>query len=136
MPELSALLAAASLGAMLFFSAVIAPSVFQVLDEQAAGRFLRAIFPRYFAVNGLMALLAAALALRPLESGVLVLCAALMLGVRRFVIPIIKEARDAATAGDKAANARFNAWHRVSVVVNLIEMALLAAVIYILLAKP
>jgi hypothetical protein len=134
MPELSALLAAASLGAMLFFSAVIAPVVFQVLDERAAGQFLRTMFPKYFAVNGLIALFAAALAFRPLESGLLVLCAGLMLGVRQFVIPVINSARDAMVSGHAAAKARFDAWHRVSVVVNLAEMVLLAVVIYLLLS--
>lgn len=134
MPELSALLAAASLGAMLFFSAVIAPTVFHVLDERAAGRFLRTMFPKYFAVNGVIALLAAALAFRPLESGLLALCGALMIGVRQFVIPIINDARDAVVTGDPAAKARFDAWHRGSVAVNLVEMALLAAVIYLLLS--
>lgn len=120
---------------MLFFSAVIAPAVFRVLDERAAGQFLRAMFPKYFAVNGLIALLSAALAFRPLESAILVLCAALMLGVQRFIIPVINNARDAMAAGDAAAKARFDAWHRVSVVVNLAEMALLAAVMYLLLFK-
>ncbi|MBC8050373.1 MAG: DUF4149 domain-containing protein [Chitinophagales bacterium] len=133
MPELSALLVSASLGAMLFFSAVIALTVFQVLDERAAGQFLRTIFPKYFVVNGLIALFAAVLAFRPLESALLVLCAALMIGVRQFVIPIINDARDAMVTGDAAAKARFDGWHRVSVVVNLAEMVLLVIIIYLLI---
>lgn len=133
MPELSALLASASLGSMLFFSTVIAPTVFQVLDKRAAGQFLRNMFPKYFVVNGLIALFAAVLAFRPLESALLALCAALMIGVRQFVIPIINHARDAMLTGDIAAKTRFDGWHRVSVVVNLIEMILLAVAIYLLI---
>ena len=36
------------LGAIVFQSAYVAPVVFTVLDEAAASRFLRSLFPRFF----------------------------------------------------------------------------------------
>ena len=36
------------LGAMLFFSFVIAPTIFKVLDENYARKFIRKIFPLYY----------------------------------------------------------------------------------------
>ena len=47
---LSLVLAASGawIGAILFQSAIVAPSVFSVLDEASARRFLRTLFPRFF----------------------------------------------------------------------------------------
>jgi len=59
MTELANLLAAGSLGAMLFFSAVVATKAFKVLSADNAGKFFRALFPAYFLLNGLIAALAA-----------------------------------------------------------------------------
>jgi len=135
MPELAALTTTASLGAMLFFSSVTAPTVFRVLAEEDGGRFLRALFPQYFAVNGLLALAAGVIAARPLESMILVLCGATMLIVRFFAIPTINSARDAMLEGDARAAKRFARWHRGTVIVNTLEMIGLAIATYLLLAS-
>ena len=50
---------AAWLGSILFFSFGVAPIVFKALDPPAAARFLRTIFPRYYAwgaYSGMIAL--------------------------------------------------------------------------------
>ena len=39
------------LGIMLFFSFVIAPVTFTVLDEESSRKFIRKIFPYYYTVN-------------------------------------------------------------------------------------
>jgi uncharacterized membrane protein len=39
------------LGVMAFFAAVVAPAAFASLDREAAGRFVSAVFPRYYAVG-------------------------------------------------------------------------------------
>ena len=44
-------LIAISLGVMLFFSFVIAPVIFKVLDTNNAGKFVRKIFPHYYLIN-------------------------------------------------------------------------------------
>lgn len=134
MPELAALIIAASLGSMLFFSSVTAPTVFRVLAEQDGGLFLRALFPKYFLVNGLMAIVAALIAMRPTESAILAACGSSLLIVRYYAIPRINLARDAMVAGDAQAAERFARWHRGAVVVNSLEMIALLGVIYLLLA--
>ncbi|MGI9523480.1 MAG: DUF4149 domain-containing protein [Hyphomicrobiaceae bacterium] len=63
MPELAAILTSASVGAMLFFSSVIAPTVFQVIPEEQAGSVLRAVFPRYFLISGSAAVAAGLIAM-------------------------------------------------------------------------
>ncbi|MEM7776339.1 MAG: DUF4149 domain-containing protein [Pseudomonadota bacterium] len=135
MPELAVLFAAASLGAMLFFSIFIAPTVFRVLTEEDGGRLLRAVFPKYFMANGVLALAAGLAAVRPLESTIFALCGAAMLAIRFFAIPTINAARDAMVAGDAQAAERFARWHRGTVVVNVIEMLALTVAISLLLTS-
>lgn len=134
MPEIAALIAAASLGAMLFFSAVVAPTVFGVVQEADAGRLLRALFPKYFVVNGGAAIAAGILSLQPIIGAALVLSGIAMIAVRIYLIPMINDARDAMTGGNKNAKSRFDRLHRVSVIVNVLEMVVLVAAIYFLLA--
>ena len=50
----SQLLTAAVFGSMLFFSFVMAPLIFTQLDEATAGRFIRAVFPWYYAILGVI----------------------------------------------------------------------------------
>ena len=46
--QLSILIHAANIGFMVMFSAVVAPTVFKVLSQKAAGAYLRKLFPRMF----------------------------------------------------------------------------------------
>ena len=50
MIELAILLAGASLGIIVFQSAVLAPLVFSQLKDGSSGPFLRALFPRFFLI--------------------------------------------------------------------------------------
>ncbi|MGF1650457.1 MAG: DUF4149 domain-containing protein [Hyphomicrobiaceae bacterium] len=132
MPELAALIAAASLGAMLFFSAVVAPSLFKVYPEVEAGRFLRLVFPHYFQINAALAAIAAIVAASLVPSLILLASAAAMFAVKVYAIPIVNIARDAMLAGDATAAARFALWHRGTVVVNVAEMVALVVAIVLL----
>ena len=58
----SLLLIAAMTGIMLFFTIAIAPTVFKVLPQLWASTYIRAFFPKYYAVLGLISMLAAGLA--------------------------------------------------------------------------
>ena len=133
MTELAAILAAMSLGAMLFFSAIVAPTTFAALPSDHAGAFLRALFPKYFLINGVVAGVAGLLVLGRTESMLLLGCCAAMLAVTVWMIPIINAARDRMLAGTAGAKAEFASWHRASVVVNLLEMIGLGAAIVLLM---
>ena len=39
------------LGMMIFFSFILAPMIFKILDPENAGKFVRKIFPYYYFVN-------------------------------------------------------------------------------------
>ena len=59
MTELAILLAGASLGIIMFQSAVLAPLVFSQLKDGSSGPFLRALFPRFFLILAGLSLAAA-----------------------------------------------------------------------------
>ncbi|MDX2259332.1 MAG: hypothetical protein NW205_10510 [Hyphomicrobiaceae bacterium] len=128
----AALVASGLLGAMLFFAGVIAPLVFKVLPAEDASRFLRAQFKLYYVVLGAVAAAGTGVALAAgdgFSAGILGICAILLFGCRFVAVPVINVARDGMLAGDSAAKARFDTWHRGTVVLNLAEMVGLAAIV-------
>lgn len=56
---LSIYLIAGVAGVMLFFSVTVAPSIFKTLPQEWASVYVRAFFPKYYAVLGLTCLVAA-----------------------------------------------------------------------------
>jgi hypothetical protein len=112
------------LGAMLFFSGVMAPLIFTKLDADVAGRFIRQVFPWYYvtiiALGSLAAL--AVVFFRPADA--LVLAGVALAGIiaRQHLMPRINRARDAVLAGDSAAERRFSRLHRVSVWINAVQI--------------
>jgi uncharacterized membrane protein len=119
------------LGGMVFFAVLIAPLVFRVLEAEPGGRFIRALFPRYYAwLIGCAA--AAAVALFPLsklDSGLMALVAGMAVWLRQVLMPRINALSDRAKAGDALAQREFDRAHRLSVVANVIQMGVAAAVL-------
>lgn len=128
----AALLASALLlGGMAFFAAVLAPLVFTALPADAAGRFVRRLFPAYY-IWIIAAAAVGALALLPLrlpDALGLGLVAASTVWLRQGLMPRINAMSDAAQAGDAAAKAGFARAHRLSVLVNLAQMLVALAVL-------
>ena len=123
------------LGAMGFFAFVVAPAAFSTLEREAAGRFVSAVFPRYYAVGlalGLAAL--AGLGTRWLGRGwrswdwvtlcLILFMLALTLYAGAVVLPAAHAAREAMRqAGvDPAAAAGFARLHRLSGMLNAVVM--------------
>lgn len=122
---------ASLLGGMVFFAAVVAPQVFRTLAPEDAGRFLRALFPRYY-VFMIVTAGAAALAAIPASlvvAGTLAAVAASTLLVRQLLVPRLNAWRDAELAGDAAAGRRFATGHRLSVVINLLQLVAVIAIV-------
>jgi hypothetical protein len=114
-------------GSILFFSFVVAPIVFRVLAAEDAGKFVRALFPRYYAwgtIAGAVAL--PAYVAGPLcypeyrgpwvgvQALILLGCIMVMLYAGNSLTPAINAARDAGANGQK----RFDRLHRRSVRLN------------------
>ena len=112
-------------GSIVFFSAGTAPVIFRQLDEASAGRFLRALFPRYYTVL-IVASFVAVLGLaftRPLDATIMALVALGGVVSRQGLMPRINAARDRMLSGDEASGRLFNRLHRASVIINILQLA-------------
>lgn len=128
--------AAVLAGAIVFQSFFVAPSVFRLLDEQAAARMLRHIFPRLFtlglicAASILLSLVAAGAPGSPsgrwLIAMALLMVAAQTASIR--LVPLINAARDAG----ESCQRRFQSLHRVSVILTVGVLGLATVTLAIL----
>jgi uncharacterized membrane protein len=128
------------LGSLLFFSFGVAPIIFRVLEPPQAARFVRALFPRYYAwgaTSGVIALASftSGVLVRPefRGFGALVQIVLLLMGILinlycgNVLTPQINAARD---SGPDQAD-RFDRLHRRSVRLN--GLMLLAGVVLVVL---
>ena len=113
------------IGVIVFFSAIIAPTVFKTLDEKSAGVFLRAFFPKYylFAIVVGLASLALIMIFNIEMSNILyiaIVSMTILSIISRFMIPIINNARDMGEKGKQ----KFNRLHALSVSLNVITLVI------------
>ena len=111
------------IGVIVFFSAIIAPTVFKTLDEKSAGVFLRAFFPKYylFAIVIGLAALALIMIFNIEMSNILyiaIVSMTILSIISRFMIPMINNARDMGEKGKQ----KFNRLHALSVSLNVITL--------------
>ncbi len=106
-------------GVIVFFSAVVAPTVFKSLEERDAGVFLRAFFPKYYIFGIILGVLSfSVLMVMPISSllNYAIVTMTLLTLFGRLSIPIINKARD---TGDEAG---FKRYHLISVVMNVLTL--------------
>jgi len=113
-------LIAISLGTMLFFSFVIAPVIFKVLDANNAGKFVRKIFPHYYMIN-LIILSIAVLLLFYISSinldFYITLVVAILFAFSLFILmPIINKFKDS------KEEKKFKYLHALSVIINFVQI--------------
>tara|TARA_B100001778_G_C18443691_1_gene563523 strand:- start:396 stop:800 length:405 start_codon:yes stop_codon:yes gene_type:complete len=118
-------------GIIIFFSAIIAPTVFKTLDDKSAGMFLRAFFPKYYyfaIVIGLASLVFITFYSINIEYllYLTIVSMTILSIISRSMIPSINNARD---MGEKGKN-KFNRLHTISVSLNVITLALALFFIY------
>ena len=126
---------AAIIGFMVFFSAVVAQSVFKTLSQKAAGAFLRVLFPRMFIFGLILSLMASSVAAYDgiLEMALLSIFISTGFALNAFVVtPIINKQRDAMLEGDDTAAKKFKQFHFVSVAIFLAQLITSS---YIVVAK-
>ena len=121
-------LIAISLGAMIFFSFIVAPVIFKVLDAINAGKFVRKIFPFYYMINLIILSLVVILFIYNSQINTdfyLVLFLALLFAFLLFILmPMINKFKD--NNEDK----KFDFSHKFSVILNFVQMV---GLIYLLI---
>lgn len=118
------------LGGMVFFATVVAPNVFTRLPITHAGPFIRTLFPWYYRYIAVTAgLCAAALSRpRPVDAMIMAIVALVTLWLLFGLMPAINGYSDRLQAGDSGAKRAFDRGHRLSVVVNMLQLAAAATV--------
>ncbi|MCG6890259.1 MAG: DUF4149 domain-containing protein [Gammaproteobacteria bacterium] len=127
-PLLLSWLLGALAGSMLFFATTVAPTVFRALPAEAAGTFLRRLFPRYYLWGlGLSVLctIAAYFGTNMTAAIICALVASMFVYARLVLLPLINRARDHKLDGDPAAALAFRRLHLQSVLLNVLQLALL-----------
>ena len=123
--QFSLLILAANIGFMVMFSAVVAPAVFKALSQNAAGAYLRVLFPRMFIFGFGTSGLASLLAIFENDFQIAVISASIAAGflINAFAItPQINKYRDKMLAGDLKSKTIFSRLHLVSVTIFLIQL--------------
>ena len=121
-------LIAISLGAMLFFSFVIAPVIFKVLDANNASKFVRKIFPHYYLIN-LVVLSIAVLLLFYISSinleFYITLIITILFAFSLFILmPLINKLKD------NKEERKFKYSHTLSVIINFIQIICLIYLVF------
>jgi hypothetical protein len=116
------------LGGLIFFSALVAPSVFTSLDEKNARVFLRSIFPKLYLFAGIFSLFISII-LFFINNFVSFIYFIITIGYfysRQFLMIKINE------ASDQKNQKEFKKLHRFSVLIFIVQI-LLMLLIYIIL---
>ena len=127
MASISVFIHASIIGFMVFFPAVVAPTVFKALSQNAAGAFLRILFPRMFIFGFILSLIAAAAAALEGVAHTALLSIAISTGFAInafFITPVINKHRDAMLKGNDHASTKFKQLHFVSVAVFFLQLVI------------
>ena len=120
------------LGSMIFFMAVVSPSVFATLSSNASSKLLRTIFPRIFLLGFIIAILSLVLCYisgNILNSILLIIVAMSFIINRNYLTPKINDFRDKELEGDKKASSSFKYMHLLSVLLFILNFIILLGII-------
>ena len=119
-------------GSMIFFMAVVSPSVFATLSTNASSKLLRTIFPRMFLFGFIIAILSLVLCYissNILNSILLIVVAISFIINRNYLTPKINNFRDKELEGDKKASSSFKYMHLLSVLLFVLNFIILIGIL-------
>jgi hypothetical protein len=122
------------LAIMIFYSFGIAINVHRTLDKENAGKLLRKLFPIYFLWGIIISVVAEILYLfqgQQIQSFIMAIVVIGYLYSRQILVPKLNANRDLANEGDEKSKKIFSSLHFQSVTINLIQMVLLAIILFI-----
>ena len=125
--QISTYMVSMILGIMLFFSFVVAPVTFTVLDEENSRKFIRKIFPYYYTANLLISFLVLIFFVIQRTFSLnfyLLLTVAILFALSNYILmPLINKYKD------ENQDKKFKYSHFISVVINFIQMILLVVIL-------
>ena len=120
------------IGSMIFFMAVVSPSVFATLSTNASSKLLRTIFPRMFLFGFIITILSLVLCYissNILNSTLLIIVAMSFIINRNYLTPKINDFRDKELKGDKKASSSFKYMHLLSVLLFVLNFIILIGIV-------
>ena len=111
-------LIAGMVGIMLFFTVVVAPTVFKVLPVEWSSKYVRNFFPKYYAFLGLVTLVTVFTEQDPVSRLYLIACVILFAFTLFFLTGKINAAKD------EGRNKQFHVLHGLSVVINVLQLGI------------
>ena len=120
------------IGSMIFFMAVVSPSVFATLSTNASSKLLRTIFPRMFLFGFIITILSLVLCYissNILNSILLIIVAMSFIINRNYLTPKINNFRDKELEGDKKASSSFKYMHLLSVLLFALNFIILIGIV-------
>ena len=125
--QLSSYLTSIILGIMLFFSFVVAPITFTVLNEESSRKFIRKIFPYYYNVNLVISFLVLIFFVIQKTFSLnfyLILTVVILFALSNYILmPLINKYKD------ENQDKRFKYSHFISVIINFIQMIFLVIIL-------
>ena len=125
--QLSSYLTSIILGIMLFFSFIVAPITFTVLNEESSRKFIRKIFPYYYIVNLVISFLVLIFFVIQKNFSLnfyLILTVAILFALSNYVLmPLINKYKD------ENQDKKFKYSHFISVVINFIQTIFLVIIL-------
>ena len=103
-------------GIMLFFTVVVAPTVFKVLPVEWSSKYVRNFFPKYYATLGLITLICVFTEANSTNKVLLGICAVLFAFTLFYLTGKINHAKDS------GRTRQFHWLHSASVVINLFQL--------------
>ena len=120
-------LTAIILGTMIFFSFVVAPTTFKLLDEKNSRKFIRGIFPFYYLLNLILSFVASVIFFLKQNLSIdflLMTSICILFAISNFILmPMINKFRD--SNEDK----KFKISHFISVIINFIQLIFLVVIL-------
>ena len=125
--QISTYMVSMVLGIMLFFSFVVAPVTFTVLDEENSRKFIRKIFPYYYTTNLLISFLVLIFFIIQKTFSLnfyLILAVVILFALSSYILmPLINK------YSDENQDKKFKFSHFTSVVINFIQMIFLVIIL-------
>ena len=103
-------------GIMLFFTIVVAPTVFKVLPVEWSSEYVRNFFPKYYATLGLITLICVFIEVNWTYKLLLAICAAFFAFTLFYLTGKINNAKD------NGHTRQFHWLHGASVIINLLQL--------------
>ena len=127
MSQISTYMVSMVLGIMLFFSFVVAPVTFTVLDEENSRKFIRKIFPYYYTANLLISFLVLIFFVIQRTFSLnfyLISTVTILFALSNYILmPLINKYKD------ENQDKKFKYSHFISVVINFIQMIFLVIIL-------